>query len=163
MSWIIDYSASTVTILEVGENINFITVLIDVPGIRSSKEVQLELLEDLSTSAALLEVTTRGELGGTIKVDLPRGAQTSTISTKLLKAQEQLVVKSSMSGEGALIAAATSGDTELLVKLIEKGRVNPNCQGHTGLTALMVAAGKGNLAAVELLIGRGVDIDVKDQ
>ena len=60
------------------------------------------------------------------------------------------------SGFTAAHVAAQFGNTKILAALVERGASLP-AQNKAGLTPLHVAAGTGERAAVEWLIGHGVD------
>ena len=64
----------------------------------------------------------------------------------------------SQGGGSALIAAARSGDTATLGKLLRKG-ANPDTIDRDGISALEWACGKGHLAAVEALLHARAAVD----
>ena len=68
-------------------------------------------------------------------------------------------------GAGAIIKACGSGclskNRKLLGKLVEKG-ASLNDQDETGLTALLVAIGRGKAEEVEKLIEAGADVNLAD-
>ena len=57
--------------------------------------------------------------------------------------------------------AARTNDTKMLKELIDKG-VDVNSKNHYGVTALTFAIDKGNLEAVNLLLEKGADPNMKD-
>ena len=57
--------------------------------------------------------------------------------------------------------AARSNDVKSLKEFLDKG-MDVNVKNHYGVTALSLASDKGNLAAVELLLERGADPNLKD-
>lgn len=67
------------------------------------------------------------------------------------------------SGNNQLMLAAREGDTELVRKILEKGRVGINAKNHDGQTALHLAARFGHANVVRLLLNTdGVDVNAYD-
>lgn len=82
------------------------------------------------------------------------------------KGQELIVpdhlLKQNMFSETALHAAATNGQSPLLVRtLLQQGKVFVNVQGDDGHTPLHSACWNGNLEATRLLLEHGGDIRIK--
>ena len=57
--------------------------------------------------------------------------------------------------------AAKTNDIKTLKEYLDKG-IDVNVKNHYGVTALTYAADKGNLEAVDLLLERGADPNLKD-
>lgn len=65
-------------------------------------------------------------------------------------------------GEPALLLAARSGSLKITEFILDEG-ANPNAPSRTsGVTALMIFARRDNAAGVELLLGRGADVNAAD-
>lgn len=60
----------------------------------------------------------------------------------------------------ALLRAASSGDVVLAESLINEG-VNPNTTNIDGVTPLMIAAGTGQTAVVDLLLKKGAQPELQ--
>jgi len=58
--------------------------------------------------------------------------------------------------EGALLAAVAAGQAEAVGRLLDEG-ADPNARARNGLTALMLAAGRGAPDIVRTLLARGAD------
>jgi len=63
--------------------------------------------------------------------------------------------------EKSFFAAAQARDTLALNAFFDAG-INPNAQNSEGRTVLIAAAARGELDIVNLLLSRGVDVNVKD-
>lgn len=61
----------------------------------------------------------------------------------------------------ALIAAAQGSDPHCLAALLDNN-IDVNLTDQHGVSALMVAAGRGRIANVELLLARGADMNLQD-
>ncbi|KAK8751764.1 hypothetical protein OTU49_010214, partial [Cherax quadricarinatus] len=61
-----------------------------------------------------------------------------------------------------LLKAAASGQRKSLEEMLMNSEVNINCQGQLGRRAIHLAASKGYLDAVRLLVSRGVQVDATD-
>src|SRR5437660_937257 len=63
-----------------------------------------------------------------------------------------------------LLQAATKGSAELVETILQKGGVNPDCQGIHGRTALAWAARNGHGTVVKVLLNTDmVDVNLKDE
>ncbi|MFJ7971709.1 ankyrin repeat domain-containing protein [Psychrobacillus sp. NPDC096389] len=63
--------------------------------------------------------------------------------------------------EQQLVSAATEGDIETVLELLEGG-ANINATNNQGVTAVMAATQKNNVDTVKILIEQGADIDIRN-
>ena len=54
-----------------------------------------------------------------------------------------------------------SGDHCSVKKILDSGRVHPDCRDSDGVTALMLAASHGHLKTVQILIADGADVNIR--
>nr|WP_062110482.1 ankyrin repeat domain-containing protein [Bacillus niameyensis] len=64
--------------------------------------------------------------------------------------------------EQRLISAATEGDIETILKLLEDG-ADINATDHHGDTAVMAATQRNNVDTVKILIEQGADINIRNK
>lgn len=86
-------------------------------------------------------------------------------SVKLLLTRKDIDVglqKPNKPRNNALLIAVIYGCHELVETLLDDGRVSIESMNLSGQTALNLAASKGYLSIVELLLGRGANIDTGD-
>jgi ankyrin repeat protein len=65
---------------------------------------------------------------------------------------------SSSPHQADLILAVKYGTPAIVRMLIETNKVDLNARDHQGLTALMIAAHKGHMAIVKILVEAGADV-----
>src|SRR5262245_7026985 len=63
--------------------------------------------------------------------------------------------------DGQLVAAAQQGDVARVTALLDQG-ARVDARNEFELTPLIVAADKGNVQLVRLLVARGADVNLKD-
>lgn len=63
--------------------------------------------------------------------------------------------------DGQLVETARCGDASSIRRLVASG-ANPNARGPKGITPLMVAAARGNVAVGTALIEKGADLNLPD-
>ena len=73
-----------------------------------------------------------------------------------------LAVSHSPRGVARLVLAARSGDTNSIVRLITNEGINVDARSGTRMTPLMVAASRGQVEAVAILLKLGADKTLLD-
>ena len=79
----------------------------------------------------------------------------------LLEARVKLNVKDTLYGNTPLALAISEGRTQIATKLLNAG-ADPNLRATLEMTPLMIAAMRGNLVLVELLLEKKVDVNAKN-
>lgn len=93
-------------------------------------------------------------LSGCVKSSSPQAAPEA--------AQQVLKLRGYEFDEKSFFAAGQARDAMALNAFFDAG-INPNAQNSDGRTVLIAAAARGDLETVNLLLSRGVDLNVKDK
>lgn len=73
---------------------------------------------------------------------------------------EIVIEKGTLEDADKFFRAATEGDVETIVSMLESGRASVNQTDIDGFTALMIAASQGKTEAVKALLDHGADPDL---
>ena len=57
--------------------------------------------------------------------------------------------------------SANLGDHSSVTKILDSGRVHPDCRDSDGATALILASSHGHLKTVRILISDGADVNFR--
>lgn len=132
--------------------------------------IVVTLTSDLSTTAAARQQRTSSQRSATAKrsrevrelVDSAAAGKTQKV-LQLLNAGVNVNARlekddSELSGNTALMAAASRGHSSLVEELIKRG-ADVNLKHYSGKTALMSASGNGDVATIKALLRAGADVN----